>query len=349
MGDKVNSEGDEGKIDLSTIPTQAAARLAAMDSISNHRVQQLADDNEMSVEDIRSAETATPTDETVVIPAEEVTPPENEDQVLASLLDDDAMGSTMVSITVNGEVKQVSVADLVVDAQKVRAATQNFEEAARIRRETEEMIRQNKEAAVPVVVPATEDEEDNDSLPNMDVVKKAVESLYSGDEESATAALLELLKHTGRGDTTLATEQQSVDVNDIAAQVTEQIRRNDALDEFKANYPDVWSNPALATEADRILATKMDEGIPFNEALTASGEEVRGQIAKAAEALGYAKKDETPPKVPVDKKARKESIDNVTGSGDIASTTVAKEAQQTVSSVIAEMAASRGANRHYNA
>jgi len=53
-------------------------------------------------------------------------------------------------------------------------------------------------------------------------------------------------------------------------------------------------------------------------------------------------KDDKPSKA-----ERKKSIDNVTSSGDKASTSVADDAPQTTASVIAEMAQSRGVNRNY--
>jgi len=360
MAEKNTAKTEPGEVDLSKIPTPGASRLAAMDGISNHRVQQLAEDNELDVDEIRgkSEPAPAPAEEEVVIKAEEdeVIKGEEEeeelaDQIAMAMLDDEQLSQTMVKIKVNGEEQQVSVADLIVDAQKVKAATKKFEEASRLRKEADEILAKAKESK-PVKTGEGNDLEttdtDTDQLPGQDVVKQAVEALYSGDEETAVAAFLELLKQNGRGNTTQADEQQPLDVDDITAQVAERISQKGALDKFRAEYSDVWKNPTFAQRADEILATKLDEGMDFSKALTAAGEGVREEIAEAAKAMGFTKREEPhKDKETTDKKARKETIDNVKGSGDTASTTVAEEKPQSVSDVIKEMGQQRGVNRHF--
>jgi len=344
---------DTTEVDLSKIPTPGDARMAAIDTISDGRVAQLAEDNELNVGDIRDAAEPIPEPEPEPEPEpDEVIDPES--QIAKAMVEDEE--NTFVTIKVNGVEQDVSIADLKGDAQKVKSASQKFEDAARLRREAEEIIEKSKNTPVVEATPVSNTEEpaaavDTSELPaiDADAVKSLMENIYSGDEEAATAAMIELLQQNGRDNNATTHDEQPVDTTAVAAEVMSQINRTNALDEFKSEFADVWKNPMLAGQADTILATKLDEGVEFKEALMESGKEVRELLTKAAHEMGLVtpKPKEDPAGEKTNKSERKKEIDNIPSSGKTASTTVAEEAPESVSSVIAGMAEQRGANRHF--
>jgi len=358
-----DSSVEAGDIDLSKIPTPATARLAVMDHISDQRTQQMADDNELDVDDIRGKTTTPeeepkPKEEDEIIAAIDddvdlVKEADAEDQINKALIEDEE--NTFVTMKINGVEKEVSVADIKRDAQKVGSSTERFEAAAEDRRAAQEILDEVKKlkdgATAPVSnADAAAPTEDNDKPSvDTDAVKKVVDAIYAGKEEDSVEALTELLAQQGRGNTTQ--NEQPIDVETVVAQVTDKLNNDKALADFKVEYADVWKNPVLAKTADGILATQLAAGVPFAEALTASGKEVREQIKAAAESMGYTKTEEPDPEKKEDDKTskakRKKSIDNVKSSGNKASTSVAEDEPQGTSAVIAEMAASRGVNRNY--
>jgi hypothetical protein len=347
---EVTTGEEESVVDLSAIPRGGNRRSGDVESISERRVQSLMTENEHISDEPLKQET--PPEEKKETKAETAEPLTNQDQINRTLIDDES--NTFVRIKVNGVDQEVSIADMKRDAQKVRAATQKFEEAAKLRREAEELAAKAKAppAAEPDGNPGKETGEAKTTPPDnvSDAVRKVVETFYSGDEAKATEALTELLTKSGRGHaaaTQQVTQEGSVDVDAVAARVLEGIERKTALEDFKSNYKDVWSNPMLATAADKELATSLEAGIPFGEALKSAGETVRKMVKEAAVEMGMAQAtpNETPPNET--KTERKKRIDNVKSSGDTASTSVAEESPQGVSSVIAEMAKSRGVHRNY--
>lgn len=338
-------------LDMSKVVTSGARRLEAMETINQQRIDQLQKDNEHiklaeeppveKLPEENKAESAADT--------ESSNTSTSQDQINRAFIDDEE--NTFVKIKVNGVEQEVSIAEMRRDAQKVRAANERFEQAARIKREAEDLVKKVKENP-PASADSNNDDagEGNDKLPveMTAAVKKVVDTIYGGNEEEAVAALTELLSQTGRGSSTTQSEQP-IELDDVVAKVTDNIERKNALDRFKSEYQDVWKNPALATVADQFLATKLGEGMPFGEALTAAGDEVRDMVTKAAQSMGYVKTTEKTEQTPPanSKEERKKAIDNPPSSGDSASTTVAKEEPQTISTVIAEMAKNRGAHRHY--
>lgn len=239
----------------------------------------------------------------------------------------------MVKIKIDGQEREVSVADMQRQYQINGAAELRLQQA-------NELLKKAKtQPAPPVGVAQLAGEGDSANTPVLkgagEVAESIVKALVSGDDATAISALEQVL--VGR--------QQElptpIDQDQLAAQLTPAIRQQivneSALDAFMAANADLMADPHLVDLTGRYIDAEMATGKAYPDALEAAGQQTRGWIAK----LGGGKPTVDPQQTSRDKKLeRKAAMDNLPALNQTASST--QEAPQTSSSVIAEMRKARG-------
>lgn len=233
----------------------------------------------------------------------------------------------VVTVKIDGEERQVTVADMRRQYQKNGAAEKRLEEATRLLNEAR--------AATPVRIDAADEEvkTKGSELPSDggDTAKQLITALFEGDEEKAIEAVRGVL---GRSDPT-------PNIAQLTAQLTPAIKQQliveSALDKFSQDYKDIVSDPYLATMADGFLAEEQKDGQKsFAESLEAAGQKTRDWLKSKGVDTGQA----SPTIDRNEKLARKEGMDRIPALQTRATTT--EEQPQTQSQVILEMQRARG-------
>lgn len=202
--------------------------------------------------------------------------------------------------------------ELIAKAQKIASADVYLSEAARLRTD---LAGRQAQVAAPVNAQQGED------------LVALARAIQMGSEEEAVEAIRKLQKAGPSQD-------------DIARTVDERVLFNSALSQFRTNYADITGDPILnrlALDADDRLV-KSGDTRPYHERYTAIGNELRAWVNGKTGAAQAA-----PVAAQADKTARKAAASGapVTASAKTSSS-VQEEKEESVSDVIAQMAAKRG-------
>lgn len=287
-----------------------------------------------------------PGDHPTVTPARRARAPAVDPQLLAQLgtepLPMEALDGLRVRFKVAGKERVMTLQELRREAQLDGAAQTRLEEATTLLRQAQEAT-----ARLPAATPAAPGQPPvgverqpapgDSGTASQDVTaiaKNLVQSLFVGDEEAATATVVQLL----------ARQNAPMDPTAIALRlvpaVRQQLSQEEAEAQFRSDFKDIVADPHLVTAADTFYAqvVQQDPQKPYAEALAEAGTMTRDWIAKVS-----GVKPATGPgtgSTRAEKLQAKERIDNVRalsrteGSHD--------EPIQTASQVIAEMRKARG-------
>lgn len=331
-------------------------REIAMARVAERRLNDFAAENNMKVEDIKSAapanaenadalDAATKRDQAAVIETEDretgfaakdkaPDPVKNDDQIERQLAEDDrssvldsaALAGKKFRMRIDGEDRDVDAEKAIRQIQKGEAADKRLADATRLLEEAKHInatARMQQQAPAPAPAPAVD---------RKAMKKNLLDALFQGDEEKADAALDAFLESTGRQEPTL-------DRGALAADVKKQLDIDSALSVFASKYQTIATDTYLAAKADTLLRQKMDEGLSLGQALDESGQETLDWVR----GIAGVSKEKAPPTTEkmTERLSRKSAAtDDVVGTG---LKLVTKEPEpQTRMSVIEEMRRARG-------
>lgn len=245
-------------------------------------------------------------------------------------------GVWMTRAKVNGEELEVPIDDMKTRYQKDTAAEKRLEEAAEKMRQVElreqqlyayeQQLRQQPSSDAAGSAPS-----DNDA--QNDAIKKAVEAIYSGEEDAAQQALQDAIASSGRDQEQVATPEQIVAEveNRIAARNAEHDRVR-AVQKFQQEYPEIAKDQDLWEIADRHTIRVYEENpdATMTEIILEAGKRTR-------EWYGY----KSPAKTAKAEKKRKAASDSVSGVNARASLGEDDPRPLTPSEIIEEMRSAR--------
>lgn len=242
------------------------------------------------------------------------------------------LSKLMVKVKIDGQEREVSVADMQRQYQINGAAEVRLQQATRLLNEA----RARAAAAPPVGSDARQGNGDSAAAPeNQPTAKEIVQALFTGSEEEATQAVQKLL--AGRSTPVAPTHDPEQLVEQLAPVLKQQLVVESALDKFMAANADIVQDPHLVDLTNRFLEAEVAGGKPYPEALQAAGEQTRGWLAR----MGVKPAAEPAPTTPRDKKLeRKAAMDNLPALNQTAAST--QEPPQSASDVIAQMRKARG-------
>jgi hypothetical protein len=243
----------------------------------------------------------------------------------------DGLDKYRVKVKIDGEESDVSIADMQREYQKAGAADRRMADATRLQRENMELQERLQQQLQNI--PAVPSQED------MDTANQYTTALFAGDEDEANKAFnsavskavqAEMAK-TGRSNTT------QVDPAQIAQQVKQQMVADNALEQSRADYPQLYADPDIEALGASKIQRKMGEGKTFAEALDETGSE----FAKSFNWTTAGRQTENATTTARDMKLEKKAnIDNVRAINSKTTTTEAPP--QSATDVIAEMRKARG-------
>lgn len=315
-------EGDGGSDGESAVGTGNDARIAMLARINDANDREHADDmaevnddgttSAFVVRDADGNETALD-DETVADPEAAATI-----DALAAETGDPMDAPRMFRIKVNGREMDVTEAQLIERAQKVESADQYLAEASRLRAE------QVSKTQTPQV------DSERESVVNDDLA--IARAIQMGTEEEAVAALQKLRKAS-----------PSVTTDDIARTIDERLTFNEAIQNYRKDYADIVGDPVLnqlALDTDRKLLAAGDKR-SYAERYSDIGNTLRAWAIKLA-------KDRAPAPG-AEKLARKAAIAAPPkAASQKTASSVEDEVDESTSSVIANIAKSRGGPQWMN-
>lgn len=326
---------DDGATEVVVSP-----RMAAMEAIAAQRRDSLAADGV----DMSGAEPEKPVPEKK--PAAE-DPPSGDDQLAAQLGQDErpiqyADPNMRVKVKVDGEEIELPVADVIKSYQKDAAASKRLQEATRLRQIAEQAA--NK-------VAHEGDHADNSSATDVakpevkqarvGKIKEIFSKLYEGDEEGAAEEMEQLIAQ-GVGAPAQTTQTQTIDPNQIAAEVKQQLAFDSAYGEVQTDYPALFSNDERGVVLGSATAARMQAksalGVPRDQALRESAEEVASLFGIEKAGRQQAAPQRTTRDTKLEHKA---NLDIPESANVVAGGKAAPAEAPNVSSVIAEMARSR--------
>ena len=214
------------------------------------------------------------------VPVEEVRtvkdePPDEDElqrQVQSEVIAD--VAGKKVRVKIDGVEQEVNLEDVVRNYQKGGTADKRLEEATRLLREAKSLRATETPPAEPVQEPP--------ERTAAEVAKEITSAFFSGDEEKAQQLLAEALA----GQPSARTQITIDNVEQIAAQVTQQLEVQGALTAFQADYPKIWNTPRYAKWANELIADKESEGMSRAEAIRAAGAELAQDLGMKPEQTG---------------------------------------------------------------
>ena len=243
----------------------------------------------------------------------------------------DGLDKYRVKVKIDGEESDVTVAEMQREYQKAGAADRRMAEATRLQRENIELQERLQKQLQDI--PNEPNEQD------IEAANQYTTALFAGDEAEANKAFnsavskavqAEMAK-SGRSNTT------QVDTVQIAHQVKQQMVADTALEQSRADYPQLYADPDIEALGATKIQRKMGEGKSFAESLTETGSE----FAKSFNWSTAGRQNETATTTARDMKLdRKANIDNVRAINSKTTTTEAPP--QSTTDVIAEMRKARG-------
>lgn len=244
------------------------------------------------------------------------------------------------TIKVDGVQSDITLEELTRDHQKSLAGANRLNEAAQLKRDLESKYSEEQPPNTGVVPSAPSANADVQAR-----VEKAVNALYSGDVEEATAALTGLVTAPAPAP---VTPPPSVDA--IARDVEARLEVKSAGKMFAKDFGDIAADPFLMHRADAFAdeIANEDSSLTKLEIFQKAGEKTREWLAKS---LGTPAETEEPavetPTAPTsDMKTRREkksaSARTIPITGKIAGLGEPVKAQQTASDIISDMRKARG-------
>ncbi len=329
-------EGDGG--DTGTGPsggdvigTGNDARIALLNSIGdqydNIRAEDLADINDDGSTSPFSAEEE---DAEAVAAREEA---ETEAARLAAEQEAAAAPTTqMITRKVNGKDVTLPLEEWLVRAQKVEAADEYLQDAARQRKE----LQRNDQPPTPPVVKQGPTKEEIAAQQNVER-RALARAIQMGTEEEAVAALEKLQNMV---------KTPTLTVEDVGRVADERLKFNTAINWFADKYKDLTSNPQLYSmviEREAALVRSGDRR-PYAERYAAVGDEIRTWRDDLIASATPAPSTTNPPIASLDaKRAAKAAAPKAPTSASTKAAPVTQEEEdESASSVIAAMAKARG-------
>lgn len=255
------------------------------------------------------------------------------------VISDEDLPNYLVRTKVLGEERLVPLNELRTSAQKTDSADGYLRTASELLKEVKQTVAQAK-APAPAAAPANNDT-DPERKPSAepDPIDAAVDGIFTGNDEQVRDQLRKAL--TGRGNATPGNAEQ------IARAVEQRIVIRSALKQFAKEHKAIVEDPLLRRVADgflseatggRSLEELEPDQIPdaLETAATRTKEWLRAKTGVAAPAPANSQ-----PRVATsaERRARKESIDELPAAGARQSTVVPRP--QGTSETIAKMAANR--------
>jgi len=230
------------------------------------------------------------------------------------------------TVKVDGEERTVTDDELVRTYQKNAAADRRLEEATQLLRQAQEQAQQNQQ----VQAPAKESEPEFRAQ-----VKDVLSKLYEGDEETASAALADLLVKNRMGGDQPTQTTPNIDIDQLTARIQQKMDIDNAFSLIQSDYPDLIADPDLemltAMKIDRAVA----EGTPRAKAMLTAAAEVYKSIGKTS-----GRQQEQQKTGQSNRMGNKQRLDLVKPASGVASQRSAPD-EEDASSVIAAMAERR--------
>lgn len=234
------------------------------------------------------------------------------------------------TVKIDGEERTVTDDELIRTYQKNAAADRRLEEATNLLRQAQEQAAQLATPAQPAPNPVSEAPAELKTQ-----VKNVIETLFGGDEESASQALTDLLVNTSRGGDQPTPAAPNIDIDQLTVQIQERMEIGKAFVTLQNDYPDLIADPDLemltAMKIDRAVAA----GTPRSVAMISAAQEVYKSIGKTPGRQQEPTKPSTTTRL-----ENKQRLDTVKPASGVASRTSAP-VEEDPSSVIAEMAQRR--------
>lgn len=167
----------------------------------------------------------------------------------------EAVPEKKYKVKVNGQDREFTEAELIERASRAEAADQRFQEAARLKREAEELRQAPKEPAKPEI------EEDDLAL---------ARALQMGSEEEA-AKVIKKLK-----------ERPTLSEGDVVRKIDERLTFQSSVQRFQTEYPELFSDPYLS----KLVALRDEELVkqgdtrPYWDRYKSIGDEMKGWLGK---------------------------------------------------------------------
>ena len=187
-----------------------------------------------------------------------------DDQLSRQLADEDP--KRMVKVKVDGEEIEVPYETVVANYQKISAADKRLRDATA----DADRIRAEARAAAPPAAPGP-----SPAPGPAPSGKKWTEALFEGDEDAADAAIQKriddaIAAKVGAGTASPDLERQiSERVQQEVAAERQRDRFDTVLQQSQARYPGLYSDPDIQGLAKSKIERRMDEGVPFDQALSA--------------------------------------------------------------------------------
>lgn len=233
------------------------------------------------------------------------------------------------TMKLDGEEQKVSGQEIIAGFQKNVVASRRLNEATTKLKEADEILANAKVSAETSTTKTSDEDEAPD---NTQKAKNLVTSILDGEEDAAVEAVEQLLD----GNNSAPTEE-SLNANEIASQVKQQMDLDSALTQFNTEYADVMTDPHLASMTNQFLATEMQSGQHSSpdEALKAAGDATRNWMKD----MGFSQETEETT-TQNNRVANKQALESVPS--QTASAAEAVEQPETAKDILSEMRKKRG-------
>lgn len=191
---------------------------------------------------------------------------ENEDAPIFDFLGEDRLDKTKVKIKVDGQEKEITVADALKTVQKNAAADKRLEEAALAKKRAEEeaativaTARSEAEKIKLAAKPAGEEPKPGESPSTPDAMTQAVTLMFEGDTQKSAEHFAAAVKV--EVDRRLSESGATLDRAALTREVRQQMEWDAALEEFTTNHQDIADDPYLLGmwQAELNRAAKLPE------------------------------------------------------------------------------------------
>lgn len=297
---------------------------------------------ELAKEGVKFEDHPKPEDPHAPTETTEAAPTETDVQLEKQLQDEpvvlDADDKYRLRVKIDGEESEIPLSEVARSVQKNGAADRRLNEAVRVLKEAETRAAQIlKEAEIRAAQKPGESTSVKNDPADPPPVKDFVAALFSGDEEKALEAFNKVFSGRPEPKQAQPTLDETAVIAKVAPVVKQQLAVESALERFQQDYPDIVSDPYLATVADDFVKSEMESGKDIVSALKSAGDLTRGWLRQKA---GVKSEEKTPTTTRAEKLEKKAGID-VVPAASVTATTQAPQ-PQTGSDVILEMRKQRG-------
>jgi hypothetical protein len=215
-----------------------------------------------------------------------------------------AATTEMVKVIVDGEERDLPLAEVVKGYQKDATATQRLREASDRLKDVEQREREIADREVQLKL-QTADLDDNAVTGDDEALDAALDAWLEGDRDP----IRNLLKKAVGGAEGAALSQDDIDrvVNQRLTERDTAQEHNAASEAFKKDYQEIFEDPFLLDMANKRYFAKVNEGMSITEAMADAGRETREWLA--------AKTGTAAPDPLREKLQRKQSLDTITPAG----------------------------------